>query len=334
MSNTIAQGFFSWVVISEDDKVSSWSKGRSPNLILNQGLDGIAQRTWADSFIACAVGAGSVPPSPAQTGLTFELKRTAVYLQMEGACDSNIIDDNFVIKRTYVFPVESSTVIYREAGFSHSLIAGNNLFSKIALPSIVVNARERLIIQYELFLKVKDKPLISDPIKGVNSNGELKFQKIGLYGVDKNGVSVAFDEANGCNEPSINSKGFLSTNSAPPAILGSCVNRSTVAFEKDLILKNYISGSFSRAKTLSLGVKEAMGSWRSLGIGASPSFNGLIYVSTENFSKGYGYLNVDFVYNWAAVNNNKYSTIFYWQDEKHLFLKHNPLLNYFGLSDE
>lgn len=334
MYNTKAQGFFSWVVLNEDGKVVSYSKDKNPNLILNQGLNGIAVRTWAESFISCAVGNGATTPSPNQIGLTNEVKRTAVYLDMEDACSASIQEDNFVLKRTFVFDRESSSATYKEAGFSYSLLAGNNLFSRVSLPSIQVETGQRLVIQYELYLKITQATptQVATVIKNVPSSGIFQFQKIGLYGIDSAGVSLPFDEANGCNEPSKIANGFLSPDSSAPTSLGLCVDRSENAFEKVLSLSSYSQGTYRIIKTLSLGNTEGRHTWRSLGVG-SPSQNGLVCVLDENFTKGFGALTINFTYTWSSYNVNKFAGLYYWQDEENMFLRGNPLLTYFDLSN-
>jgi len=333
-----AQGFFSWIVVNNFDKIVHHSAFKEPNLILNQGLDGVAERTWADSFTVCAVGIGSGGATPSQTGLLSEVKRTMLYLDMEDACSASLIEKDFVLKRTFVFSTEASEITYREAGFSHSPSAGGNLFSRIKLPNIVVGPGERLIIQYELLIRIEPATpkVLTAPITGLALGGSLQFQKIGLAGINSLGQSEIFDDGQLCNEPSAAGEGFLSTNSDSPATLGASINRGGTIYKKNLVINPYASGSYKRVKLLSLTRAEAHGDWRSCGVGPAGSSElntGLILVFDDIFIKRKGILNLGFTYTWGAFSRANYTTLMYWLDDEKEFIKQNPLLQYFNLNE-
>jgi len=336
-----AQGYYSWVVLNKKNEVVRYSPTREKNLILDQGLDGIAVRSWADSFVACAVGTGTSSPSASQTALDAESKRTNVYLDLTAANNSEYADGEFVLKRTFVFTPESSTTTYTEAGFSWTVTGPGALFSRVRFAGVEVSSGERLIIQYELHVLMTpvEPTVIVDSILNLVPSGLFQYQFIGLKGVNSLGQSYDFDAGLGCNEPSIAAKAFLSNSDDALAVIGSSADRSGTVLERDATLSTYVPGSFSRVKTLSFGPKEAKTFWRSFGIGASIGNSyinsGLVCVADESFYKGPGTLNINFTYTWNRFTRQNYSALFYWQDEEALFLRRqNPLLSYFNLSNE
>lgn len=343
MFNFEAQGYFSWIVLNEKDKIVRYSPSYSPNLILNQGLDAIATRSWADAFTVCAVGTGTSAPAVTQTTLDAESKRTNVYLDLQSANTCSLSGNEFTLQRTFVFPKESGTVTYTEGAFGYSIIGPGNLFSRIKLPNILVSGGERLIIQYQLVVSVdlvKSKAF-TNPVKDLfnPSSGVFQYQRLGLRGINGAGVSYNFDDAEGCNEPSVVCKGFLSTNSSAPAVFGSTVDRSGTTFEKDVSLSTYVSGSFTRGKVFSALRKEAINNtWRSAGLGAgsgsSFSKTGLVYVFNANYPKTIGQLDLVYQFSWKQRFLNKEATLFYWQDEEHMMPKRNQLLSYYELGDD
>lgn len=338
MFNFYAQGFFSWAVLNERDRVVRYSRTKKKNLILNQGLDGIAQRSWAESFKVCALGDASSAPVNTQTGLGNEVRRTQVYLDMEDACSAELVDNKFLLRRTFVFSSESSPITYREAGFSHSTLAGPNLFSKIALPNILVGAGERIIIQYELLLSLEPitAKVLSDPVLNRPSSGVFQFQNVGLNGINSLGQSVHFDNALSCNEPSSSANGFLAANSTAPATFPLSVDRSGVIYQAPISLSTYVDGTYTREKILSVPKADAKSSWGSCGVGGSASYvdTGLVFVYNTPLVKGSGLLNLHFRYRWSVLVKENYTTLLYWLDEEKPFLKQNPILLYFRLNDD
>ncbi len=338
-----AQGYYSWVVLNEKDKVVSYAPTKRPNLILNQGLNGIAVRSWADSFVACAVGTGVGAPAVTQTGLINEVRRTAVYLDLVDANSTSLDANVFTLRRTFVFPKEGSAVTYKEAGFSYSTTGPDALFSRVSLPNVAVSSGERLIVQYELLLVITPESTLAmvNPVSGGASSGVFSYQYVGLKGVNSLGQTYDYDAAESCNEPSTAAKSFLSTDSTAPAAFGSSVARVGTTFEVDSSLSTYVPDSFTIDKILTATKKQAVsGAWRSAGLGAtsgsSNSNTGLVYVFNSNFQKPQGLLTLNFTFIWLATpTGSAYDTLFYWQGEENMVLKrHNPLLSYWNLNDE
>lgn len=340
-----AQGYFAWIVLNDKDKIVRYSPTYSPNLILDQGLDGIAVRSWADSFVTCAVGTGTNAPANSQTGMQNETQRVATYLDLQSANTSSLSGNEFTIQRTFVFPKEGANVVYNEAGFGYSLTGPNNLFSRIRLPSVQVSSGERIVIQYQLVVKVLPilpkiltKPIIDKRTIGV-SRGSLQFQRVGLKGVNGAGQSYNFDDAEGCNEPSTSAKAFLSINSSTPAVFPNSIDRSGTTFEKSVSLSTYIPGTFTRNKIFTALKKEGVNlSWRSAGLGATSgnsfSKTGLVYVFNAPYPKDVGQLDLAYTFSWNRRFVFPGTTLHYWQDEEHLSSRRNQLLSYYGMSDE
>jgi hypothetical protein len=338
-----AQGYYTWAVLNEKDKIVNHAPTYSRNLILAQGLDGIAVRSWADSFVACAVGTGTSSPSSSQTGLDAEVRRTVVYLDLVDANSTTVSGNDVTLRRTFVFPKEGSAITYKEAGFSYSSTGPNALFSRVRLPNVTVSSGERLLIQYELVITVgpTTPTVLVNPLAAVASTtGTFQYQLLGLKGVNSLGQTYNYDNGLGCNEPSTAAKGFLSLSSTAPSVFGSSVDRTGTTFEADITLSTYVPGSYTINKVFSVTKKLGINSaWRSIGLGAttSPALNtGLVHVFNSNFDKSQGLLTALFKYTWSYVAPvSTGETMFYWQNEDNMVLRgQNPILNYFGLNDE
>ncbi len=338
-----AQGYYSWIVLNQKDKIVRYAKNPQRNLVLNQGLDGIAVRSWADSFVACAVGTGTSSPVKTQTGLDSESRRTVTYLDLQSANSTTLSGEDFILRRTFVFPQEGSDVTYTEAGFSYSATGPNALFSRVRLPNILVSSGQRIIIQYELVVTLSptlSTSLINPISLPTSSSGSFQYQRVGLKGVNALGQTYNYDDAEACNEPSVAAKGFFSISSSVPATFGSVVDRTGTTLENSVSLSTYVSSSFARDKIFSVAQRQGLGtSWRSLGLGATSGTSyvktGLVHVLNVPYVKTQGVLDIAFRFTWAVRAAQNYTTLYYWQDEEQTMLKkQNPLLHYFGQSYE
>jgi hypothetical protein len=72
-----------------------------------------------------------------QAGLGNELKRTNIYSTVPSANEAIYSAGNVLLQRTFLFPTETSTITYKELGFSDLTVAGPNLFSRIVLATPV-----------------------------------------------------------------------------------------------------------------------------------------------------------------------------------------------------
>lgn len=335
MLHTRAQGYFTWVVLNEKGELINYAPKYSRNLILNSGLNGVASRSWADSFTVCAVGTGDSLPNVEQSTLDIEAARTGNYLNEPGANSTTAIGATLILRRTFVFSATLPTGTYKEAGFSHSM--GGVLFSRVLLPNIPIVLGQTLIIQYELAVTVSPSNSLSiaSPIFGATSSGEYKYQLFGLKGVNSLGASYNYDSGAGCNEPSVSAALFLSPSSDSLAPIGSSVDRSSGAFQMNLGFLGYDVNSFTRVKTAVISRASAQGNWGSIGVGATtnPSINtGAAHVFDSPFVKGDGTFRVYFRWTWGAgFAVDRITSLHYWQDEDSLFLlRANLLLQYFG----
>lgn len=144
------------------------------NLITDLGLTQIASTRYADLFLYCAVGTGNSVPANGQQSLDTEAARTANYLTGAGNCDTTRPQLNqFVLKRTYDFPLGALNGTYAEVGFSPSSSAGPNIFSRSLIQSsgiptaVTVASTQQLRVVYTLTVTIgsltssRDVPNIS-----------------------------------------------------------------------------------------------------------------------------------------------------------------------------
>lgn len=196
------------------------------NLILDQGLNYIASYPFADCFLYCNVGDSGYAPTVGQSGLGNELIRIT-YATGSNYNGADLSGDSLYLYRTFEFPEETGDRYYCEAGFSPFSGSGNNLFSRVLLTGngmvgVTVPSGDGLRVKYRLRVQLTDSPQsISPPINGSNVNASYANQKVGLMGINSDGDTVFFDSANGCNEPSLKSKIFLTDDNPSFAALGS-----------------------------------------------------------------------------------------------------------------
>lgn len=339
-----AQGFISWAVLNEKLKIVSHSSGKQPNLILDNGLNMIAENTWAECFQWCNIGSGDLEPNTGDIGLQYPLYWTNTYYNENSGCGTSEDTSSVTLKRTFLFSSKGEAVSYGEIGFTNA--SGANLFSKIKFSSPVeVAVGKSLAVQYEL--KVYFDPIfdyaISNPISGYSFDGKLRFQFPGIMGIDSTGGNYVYDNANLCNEPSKSGTLFFSTDSSPSANFGSAIDRSASDFST-VNLKNsqYEQGMFYIDKSAILQPFDSTGNWGSLGIGSSiePYKNtGLVFVGANALAKNVGYLNLFFRYSWgrwpAADSADSVLSLFYHLSDTEMMLRNqNPLLTIFELNNE
>jgi hypothetical protein len=97
-----------------------------------------------------------------QVQLGNELKRTNVYPTTAGANLVTPSDGSLLLQRTFIFSPETSTVTYKEIGFSDLDVAGPNLFSRVVLgmpvtvsgPSAAAPNGQQLQVTYQLTVNI------------------------------------------------------------------------------------------------------------------------------------------------------------------------------------
>lgn len=130
--NTV-KGYIKWEVINNNGSIAQ--RGEHPNLILNAGLDTIAVRGFADTFVYNCVGTGNSTPIVTQVALDVERARTNSYIvSPSGSCGTTLSGNNVIMTRTFNWlagTLDSSVQgPYAEVGFSWASTAGSNLWSR------------------------------------------------------------------------------------------------------------------------------------------------------------------------------------------------------------
>lgn len=172
-------GYIKWAVINQDGTVDK--KGEHKNLILDQGLDQVAEYYYGQLSVYCAVGTGNTSPAASDVGLVAESARTNNYLTSPtGSCGSTWTDATTVVyKRTYDFPKGTLNGTYYEVGFSPIDVAGNNLFSRALFQvsgspaGVTVNSEQILRVVYELTVSISPS---------TSSAGTFDITNIGTIG--------------------------------------------------------------------------------------------------------------------------------------------------------
>lgn len=311
--NQSIRGFFSWEVISAFTHQIIKKNDYQPNLILNQGLDFVAARSYAANITSCAVGSSSVAPLNTDTGLGNELVRTSVYDVNYKPCSTILSGNTLNIQKTFRFPVQTQDQQFGEIGWSYTDTPGNNLFSKAQILDVngnpitlTIYRNQYLRVTYTLAITVSPStPNINGAIIAgwPASSGQSQIQYIGLQAVDSNGNFQNYDSGGTCNEPSQSTFDiFISLISTALATFGSSVDRSGA--EADVVgsISTYISGTYSIIKSGTFGRGVSNASIRSTGIGPTgTSSSNSTYVevwdSSQNKQSTFE-LDVNIIYSW------------------------------------
>lgn len=307
------RGFFKIEVVDEKTRLVEKSLPVTNNLILTQGKDFVAQRSFVENILYCAVGSGSSAPLLSDTGLANELARTnTVDGSVTSACLTSLSSNVYSLKKTFKFSTITSPVTYGEIGWSYSSSSGANLFSKALIidingnPSPVqlgVGKYLRVVYTLEITLTPNTSQTGSANISGWTTNGSYMLQKIGLRSITADGSLSYYDSADDCNEPSAAADFFLGTSSAALASFGSATDRSAgTNYVKGCALE-YLGNGVSYKK-VSFGKGEAVSSTlRSLGVGkvgSSTTETGFAYVFDANQTKGSEFLlPLKIIYSWS-----------------------------------
>lgn len=340
MFNSVAVGYYNWLVFDKKTKkIISYSKKPEVNMLLDSGLNNVSSSVWADNFLYCFLGNGSAPENASQTSLENKLYSTNEYFINSGANQKGVLSNSVKLTRTFSFedlPIEEPII---ELGVGPD--ATSDLFSRLKLESpIDIGFKRALLVQYNLIIYFDpiSNRKINQIIKGATSSGTLCFQFDGLAGINEDGTTnYNSNLAKLCNEPSEDSKFFLSTISDPPANFGNAINRSAGGiWLGDCVVQNYKPNNFYRDKKISIGKNIANQSWSSLGLGSrsNPEINtGLVFVFDQSFQKN-TFLNLTFRYKWGRLpipKIDKLNPLFYFlEPEEMMNLKQNPLLTYFS----
>lgn len=312
MPNFKLKGVFSWEIVDSKGNVVD-SEPTTNNLILTQGIDAIATRSFVENILYCAVGGGTTPPLLSDTGLQSEIQRTGdVDTSVADACYSSVSGTTYSLSKTFKFPVNSFPITFGEIGWSWSNTAGNNLFSKALIvkngvpAQVTLSVGQYLRVRYTLQINLGTGAVQTGNANIVgwpSATGQYMTQYIGLRSISSDGSLGYYDAGLDCNEPSGSSALFIGTSSTALAALGSAANRSGGTNFTSATANTYL-GNGLLTKTASFGKNVAASSTlRSMGIGtvSTPQTNsGFVFLFDTDQTKGSDYiLPLIFTYSWA-----------------------------------
>jgi hypothetical protein len=244
-------------------------KGYHKNLILNSGLDLFFTHytqyspafNTAPSFSTelsanCRIGTGTTAVSPTDVALVNPVRWQSAYNEAIGvpgggnACQTiyDLVAGSCTHRRTYDYPTEVGTVIYTELGIAP--LQTGNLFSRIVISPVTVNAGEQLRVVYELTITIAQyiTPTAASGSSGTfDCAGNLKFvgQLASLFGaIGTDGLRV-----NGWKNSIIN--GFASNPSWSyyPLYAWLTVHSAFPASDTNLAI-SYLAGQYIGANSV------------------------------------------------------------------------------------
>lgn len=304
--------FYCEIVDAKTKKVESRTP-KKKNLILNQGLDFLAIRSFVENVSSCAVSASTVAPLFTDTGLISEFDRTSlVDTSITPSAITTLVGNIYSFTRVFKFDTAVNPAIYGTIGWSYSTVAGNNLFSK----SLILNTAGvpgAILVPQGKYLRVYYTINITlNPSSSVNGNsnivglpssdgGNYGLQLIGLKQVTSLNTISFWDAGNDCNELYSSAEIFVGTSAAALAAFGSSANRSGGTNYTVLSSTQYQgSGSGITKKQATFGKSQAVNTLASFGIGvvgSSPTNSGFAYVFTNIQAKASNFgLNPIFTY--------------------------------------
>ena len=308
------KGFFKIEIVDAETGLVETTLAEKQNLILNQGKDFVAQRTFVENILYCAVGAGTTSPLPSDVGLQAEVMRTGnIETNIAVPCQTTLASNVISFTKTFAFPVSVSPTTIGEIGWSWTPTAGNNLFSKSIIANqqgvpgpVTISPSKYLRVYYTLQVTIGPAGAVSfgASIAGwPTSTGQASMQYIGLRSITANGSLSYVDAGLACNEPSGTSEIFIGTSSAALAAFGSSTNRSAGTNYTNGAANNY-KGNGVLWKTASFGKNNAASATlRSMGVGivgSSYITSGYVCLLDSNQNKDTTYLlPLRFIYTWA-----------------------------------
>ena len=112
--------FFYEIVDEKTQKVLVKSK-KKKNLILNQGLDFLALRSFVENVAYCAVGSSTVAPLYTDTGLIGEFDRTAnLDTSLANYASTTLTGNVFSFTRVFKLDTNVNPAYYGTVGWSYT----------------------------------------------------------------------------------------------------------------------------------------------------------------------------------------------------------------------
>jgi len=301
---------------------------RKHNLILDQGLDGIAVRTWESAALVAVVGTGTTPvrrdsgaTTLSRSGTTvtasasfFEAGDVGRLIKWDSGEESKVtsftsatevvVADSGTIAadaatiwyvdqvglatetkrvsgplsavtsfirpvlkytREFTFSAETGTITYREIGWSHTTIAGNNLFGRDLLPGsgVTLTDTQQLRVTLELDIELSPTQPVAwtNPITGFTSNGQFVLQGISIS-------TIRPFERNPIEPSSGGTRVGLITNSTALSDTAAAFVEDAGTASQTKTLSTYVAGSFTRTHTYSITTtQENVANFRKLVMG-------------------------------------------------------------------
>lgn len=218
------KGSFIYEIVEENGlRVVERGEEKS-NLILNQAFNFLAQRSYVENIVYCAIGVGTTPPLLTDTGLASESFRTNTLDTAIASPTTNSYaikpdgSSTYTITRVFKFSSLDNYTDYGELGWSYSPIAGNNLFSKTIFPSPIRTPRGTYLrVTYTLTIGFAAPtsvfsnwgaggfiypPSFNGVSPSTHAWGSIAgFNYVGLRTITANGTVGFYDNALDVNEP-------------------------------------------------------------------------------------------------------------------------------------
>ena len=212
--NTKASGKFK--VYTEDNDGNLILLSETKNLIVNSGLDNVANKVWADCFTHVMLGDGSTPAQPTDTALAnLVYGPSSVYPENPGSYSLGNWDATtgvtYRLGRSYKIDNSSATTptVIREVGTSDGTI----MFSRAVLPeAVTIPPKKFIYVIYELKLETGASTKVSNFVTetdGLGAAYNFPTNQLGIFNcgfalIDTAGVTYGktFTSGDAILEPS------------------------------------------------------------------------------------------------------------------------------------
>lgn len=249
---TASAGFF---VSTDVGKIFKWGTGSAGAELRITGFTSATVVTVGTSATQSTPTIGTIWYVDT-TGLVTETKRTNNCSLNAGDNQSTFSVDTWTHKRTFLFPVESGSVTYKEIGWSNQSAAGANLFGIDQISpgdSLSAGQQYKVIVS----LTIKFSPTSPQAVADFGNNGFVTAGNAGFEGVDTStiapvtsngGITATYADLEPCDKNSLSARGYLAT----ATWTQSNLTGSTVALPGGSIAKTsrssaaYTAGTFYR----------------------------------------------------------------------------------------
>lgn len=292
--------FFYEIVDDKTKKVLSRGP-KTKNLILNQGLDFLALRSFVENVTTCVASSNTTGPLYTDTGLINEFDRTSTLdTSIQTSASTTLTGNVYSFTRVFKFDTSVNPNYYGTLGWSYTNTSGNNLFSKVLVLTVgggagpvFVASSQYLRVYYTINITINPSTTTSGKSNILNlpsgDGGSYGVQYIGLKNINSQNVVGYYDSGNDCNELESQVEVFLSTNTSAVSTFGSAANRSAST--------NYIARSSNSSAGSGTGIV-----YKQVGFGKNNAVNSAI-ASMGTGVIGSSTTNTGFVYVFTTAQN-------------------------------